>query len=579
MTSILQLIRKLRIQKLRFVGPILLPLLVASCASAPAPVVAPTPSVPSLPAVELDPSLLYDILLGEVALQRGYEDVAVDAMARVAMASKDPRAIARAARVANTNKQYSQALAIAKLWLQQVPNAAEPLSILAIAQFQLGNTQAAEKILRQQLTAGTQNLQQAYRRIASTLLQVAIDKPQPALTMMQQMVRLHAEFADAWLMLALVAERSKDPKAVLQALDQALQIQPDWENAALAKFAYLVKSSNRHAEPFIKDWLVKNPNSGKLQMAYGQYLLKNDRKPEALKAFEVAAKLQPDTVDANYAAALLSVQSERFTTAIGYLQQTLKLRPNDPMLLIMLGQSYVATQQYTKALAVFSQVKGDQAAFQAHLLSVETLLKQQKTQAALALLNQTPTNSNDQEIQLILEKDQLYRKLKDWKSTKRMLDQAIVQYPQDNRLLYAHGLAAAELRLVDQVEQDMRLLIQREPNNAQAYNSLGYTLADQTERFAEALILLRKANTLLPQDPFILDSLGWLYFRMEQTEKAVELLQQALTLRQDPEISAHLGEVLWRTGQQRKARDVWQKAYRQASDNRVLNATIKRFVP
>jgi len=427
MTPLLHLITRPRLLWL------LSALLLAACAGTPPAPKAPTPAPkPVLPAVVLDQSLLYDILLGEVALQRGYEDVAVDAMARVAMASKDPRAVARAARVALRNKQYSQALSIARLWRQQAPKSPEPLGIIAVSQLQLGRIDAAEKTL----------------------------------------------------------------------LEQALRVRPDWEDAALGKFSHLVRYRSKEAEPFITDWLNQHPDSAKIQMAFGHYLLKKNRKKAALQAFERAVKVQPDDADANYAAALLSFQTRQFTVAIDYLQQTLRLRSNDPMLQIMLGQSYAAEKKYQPAMQIFSQVKGDKPAFQARLLSAEVLLDQKKPAQAMALLNQTTTSSNSQEIQLILEKDQLFRKLKDWQSTKKMLDKAIAQHPKDNRLLYARGLAAAELHLVDLVERDMRLLIRREPNNAQAYNSLGYTLADQTDRYTEALELLKKANTLLPQDPF-----------------------------------------------------------------------------
>jgi len=572
MTSILHLIALPRL------ALALLTLLLASCVSTPPPVVPVTPPAPALPAIKLDQSLLYDFLLGEMALQRGYDDIAVDAMARVAMASRDPRAVSRAAQVANARKKYSQALVIANLWLKLAPDAAEPLGIIAVAQLQLGHRKVAEKALRTQLEKGRSNLKLAYRKLAAVMLQVAVDQPALAIAVMTKLVALHPKSADAWLMLALVAERAKDRTAIMYALDQALVVRPDWEDAALAKFSQLSQAKNPDAEKFIKDWLISYPNSGQVQTTYGQYLLKKDRKTAALQAFEVAARLLPNNLDAHYAAALLSFQTKKFATATVHLQQALKLHPNDPMLQIMLGQSYASLQQYPQALEIFSAVKGDKPSFQARLLSSEVLIRQGKTTQALELLSQTLTSSPDQEIQLILEKNQLFRKLKDWKSSKVMLDKAILRYPEDNRLLTAHGLAAAELHMVDQVEQDMRLLIKREPNNAQAYNSLGYTLADQTDRYAEALILLQKANTLSPQDPFILDSLGWLYFRMDQTDKAVDFLQQALTLRQDPEISAHLGEVLWSIGQQRKARDIWQKAYRQASDNSVLNATIKRFI-
>ena len=138
-------------------------------------------------------------------------------------------------------------------------------------------------------------------------------------------------------------------------------------------------------------------------------------------------------------------------------------------------------------------------------------------------------------------------------------------------------MVAEKISKLDIVEQDLRKLIQLKPDYAHAYNALGYTLADRTSRFEEAQTLLKKALKLSPEDPFIMDSMGWLLHRMGQQEKAVEQLKRAYGIRPDPEIAAHLGEVLWTQGKREEAKKLWQGALSGSPQNEVLLDVLKKF--
>ncbi|MBR42001.1 MAG: hypothetical protein CL387_03055 [Acidiferrobacter sp.] len=123
----------------------------------------------------------------------------------------------------------------------------------------------------------------------------------------------------------------------------------------------------------------------------------------------------------------------------------------------------------------------------------------------------------------------------------------------------------------------MRRLIEIDPDNAHAYNALGYTLADKTDRLGEALELIEKALSLLPGDPFILDSLGWVHFRRGDLDLALEYLQLAMDQRPDAEIAAHLGEVLWQLGNKEQAIAAWQDGSQTDPDNPVLKDTMRKY--
>ena len=138
-------------------------------------------------------------------------------------------------------------------------------------------------------------------------------------------------------------------------------------------------------------------------------------------------------------------------------------------------------------------------------------------------------------------------------------------------------------RVVDdrlqQAEADFRAVLKQDPDNARTLNALGYTLADRTDRYDEALALIEKALAQTPDDPAVIDSMGWVMFRLGRLQEAREYLQRAYDMTGDGEIAAHLGEVLWVMGDREAARALWEKARETAPDNPVLKDTLRRFVP
>ena len=157
-------------------------------------------------------------------------------------------------------------------------------------------------------------------------------------------------------------------------------------------------------------------------------------------------------------------------------------------------------------------------------------------------------------------------------------DAALAEY-YDTELLYTRAMLAEKMDALDILERDLRAIIEEEPENAQALNALGYTLADRTERYQEAHDLIRRALELSPADFYILDSMGWVLYRLGRFEEAISYLRQARELRDDPEVAAHLAEVLWVTGDRDGARDVWESALRTTPGDAILLDVIERLAP
>jgi len=182
-------------------------------------------------------------------------------------------------------------------------------------------------------------------------------------------------------------------------------------------------------------------------------------------------------------------------------------------------------------------------------------------------------------VQLLIGEAQLLREAGKLADAHAVLAAGLEAQPDQPDLLYETALLAEKLGRTDELETRLRRLIELRPDHAHALNALAYSLAERNERLDEASALLDRALQLAPNDPFILDSKGWVLFRQGASQAALEVLKTAFGIRPDPEIAAHLGEVLWTLGRQAEARTTWDRARRDFPANEALTETIKRFQP
>jgi tetratricopeptide (TPR) repeat protein len=180
-------------------------------------------------------------------------------------------------------------------------------------------------------------------------------------------------------------------------------------------------------------------------------------------------------------------------------------------------------------------------------------------------------------VQLILAEAQLLRDAQAYKEAFDLLGKALERLPNYTDLLYDHAMLAEKVERLDVLEQNLRKVIQLKPDHAHAYNALGYTLADHNDRLGEAKNYIEKALKLSPDDPFIMDSMGWVEYRLGNLDEGISFLRKAFGVQPDPEIAAHLGEVLWAQGKRDEALKVWRESLKENPDNQLLNDTFKKF--
>jgi tetratricopeptide (TPR) repeat protein len=290
-------------------------------------------------------------------------------------------------------------------------------------------------------------------------------------------------------------------------------------------------------------------------------------------------KLSPDNTDAIYSLALLELETGQLESGEQHLKQLLEVEDKQQSVYYYLGYAAQQRGDVEAALKWYGKVEEGEYWTQARLRMAKILAGQGRLDEVRKEMQELRRNNPENAVDYYLIEGQVLSDLAMYQEAYALYAEALESNPQDEDLLYAQALVAEQLDRVDVAEQYMRQILEQDPDNVRTLNALGYTLADRTERYAEARQLIEKAYAQKPDDPAIIDSMGWVQYRLGNLEEARRYLQQAYDMTGDGEIGAHLGEVMWMQGDQAGARRVWQESLKSAPDNPVIKEVINRFTP
>ena len=519
---------------------------------------------------------VYEFLVAELAAQRGDTEGALAIFHRLARELKDPAIARRAVETAIRARAFGPALESATLLLELEPESSLAREIIAALLANEGDLAKAKDRLGL-LLAKNPNRGPIVMQL-SNLLAKFPDKA-ATLAATQSIVEPYMRTPEAHYAIGVAALIAGQVDLAAKEADQALAIQPAWEQGAILKAQVLRKSSPSDVLPFYQQFVAAHPKSQEVRMQLGRELAAERKLAEAREQFREAEKLTKSDPQAAYAIGLLSLQLEEYLEAQVAFTRALKQGYREPTSIYLgLGQAAEGLKRYEEAIGWYQKVEaGDWVRAQ---LKIATLIaRQQGLAAGREYLQRIEARTEDDNIQMIQVEAQLLRDAKAWNETYEMLSHAVAKYPNSFELLYDRAMAAERIDRLDVLEADLRKVIKMKPDYAHAYNALGYTLADKTKRLNEAKDLIEKAYKLQPDDPFILDSLGWVYFRMGQTQEAIKHLQTAYGQRPDPEIAAHYGEVLWSAGNHDEARKVWNAALSENPNHETLLAVMAKHQP
>ncbi|MDO9226809.1 MAG: tetratricopeptide repeat protein [Pseudomonadota bacterium] len=563
-----------------------LPLLFAAIslsACAQSPVVVkpmPVPVAPKPASEGLTSQVLYQILLGEIASQRGELRLSAEAYADLASKTRDVRVAQRAVELARYAHQPALALRGAQLWRELEPGSVKAIQTLASMLLASGRVKEARPHLEAWLKLGPSA--EVFTQFHALLARQK-DK-QAALDLVAELAVSYPALPEAHFAVAQVALQANHMRRALVALDEALRLRPQWETAVLLKAQVLSQQDGEGAaQAFLTTYLQANPGAREVRLAYAKSLARGGRFVESRVEFERLARDAPDDPEAHFTLGLVAMQTNDLASARGALLKSLELgHPDGDTVRYYLGQLEEADKQFETALTWYRQVGDSRHGFDAQLRVAAVLSRLGRLREAREWLAGLKTEDDAQRIQVAQSEAVMLRAAKNYPAVFEVLSRALEKMPDSQELLYDRAMAAEKIDRLDLLEQDLRRLIKLKPDHAHAYNALGYTLADRTNRLPEAVELLSQALKLAPEDPFILDSMGWALFKLKRLPEAVDHLRRAYKGKTDPEIAAHLGEALWAKngkGDRDEARRVWQSSLKLHPDNENLREVVSRLKP
>jgi tetratricopeptide (TPR) repeat protein len=531
---------------------------------------------PELPAQELTQELLLEFLLAEVAGQRGNAAVAAQTYTELAKQTRDPRIARRATEIAVFARMNALAVESAKIWREADPRSQRALQVLTGLLVNAGRLEEAEPHLKALLASEGANVANAFAQLGR-MLGGAQDK-EAALRVMQKLAQGFGEVPQAHYAVAQAAANAGERELALKEVRTARELRPDWDAAVLLEAQLLQKTSGAEALASLSGYLQKYPNAREVRLSYARMLVSEKRFVAARSEFQKLLDDFPGNADVVYAVALLSVQLNDYALAEVNLRRLLDMDYRDKDgIRLYLGQIAEERNRYDEAPKWYGSVPEGEQYLPAQIRYAQALAKQGKLAEARGHLQKLEPPGGQQRVQLILAESQLLRDASREKEAFEFVGKALDAQPEQPELLYDYAMLAERIDRVDLLESSLRKLIKIRPDYAHAYNALGYSLAERNMRLAEARELIEQALKLAPNDSFIIDSMGWVLYRMGNHAEALTWLRKAFAERPDPEIAAHLGEVLWVTGERGEAEKVWREAVERNPKNEALTKTIQRL--
>lgn len=523
-------------------------------------------------------NVMYDVMLAEIAADRGDLDTAADYYYHAAVVSRDPDIAERAAKVANFVKKEEKALEAALIWREGKPDSTEASQLITVLYLRTGKYELARTEL-DKILAETEadRLGGAFLQIGA-LFQREVPS-QEMFTLMSHYLTLYPDVPEVSYVAATSAVAIDDNEKALEWINMALKKDSSWDDAVLLRSQILASLDRQdEAMDYLRGFLERHPTENRVRMAYARLLINAKKLEEARNQFELLAVKLPENEDVLFALAMLSIEFSDYDEAEGYLMQLVDMGKQTPQISYYLGQIAEQQKNDEAALDWYSKVPEGEFYLDAQLRIAMVLARAKSVEEALTHLHNIPVSSPQEERERLLLEGNLLRDAGRYEEAYELYSDALEDDPEDVNLLFGRSLVSERLGDVDDAIKDLRFIVSKHPDNAAYLNALGYTLADRTDKHEEALELLQKAIDLKPNDPAIVDSMGWIQYRMGNLEVALEYLQRSLDLHFDAEVAAHLGEVLWKLGRLDEAREIWNKAAESQGDNPVLQKTMKRFL-
>jgi tetratricopeptide (TPR) repeat protein len=525
----------------------------------------------------LENPLLYNVMIAEIAGHRGDLKRSVDYYEQVIDVTTDLDIIRRAARIMLFAENYPAANRAVNRWLEIAPDDIEARQMATSTSLREGDVDSAVMNL-EWLLARAKDRHQGFNLIMALLERVP-DKLM-AMAAMVEMSSRYPEIIEGHIYLARLAYAAEQYETAVSAATDAIRLDDSSPDAHISLARAQIELGNTdEALKALAQLLVNEPENTELRLTYARMLMTVNRFESAIAQFEILLEDQPGNGDLLYSTALLYLQVRSYASAETKLKKLLELGEHRQEAWYYLGRLEEKRKRYDEAREWYARVDNTSLYIDAQMAAARVQGKAGGLEEARERYRVLRESNPDNAVTIWLSESEMLREMEEYEAAYELLNAALSEYPDDTDLRYSRALAAERVDRIDILESDLKMVLEKEPDHAHALNALGYTLADRTKRYKEALGYISRAHELEPNDPAIIDSLGWVHYRLGNYDQAIAYLTRANEVLRDGEVAAHLGEVLWVTGNREAADALWQEALRENPDSKILLRAIKRFKP
>jgi tetratricopeptide (TPR) repeat protein len=522
-----------------------------------------------------NPDLVFRLLLAEIASQRGELNLASELFLDLAKQTDSALLAERATRLTGFTRNGTIALEASKVWNELNKDSIEAQQ--ALSEILIANNKLSEaKPILQKLLLKEKTRTSGFLYL-NTLLSHASDK-KAVLILVTDLAQPYPKLAEAHFAVAHAAWIGKDQKVYEKELAAIYQMKPDWEMPVLFKGQIIAKESPEKALNFYSDFLNKYPKSNDVRLEYAKLLTNGRKFNEAKNEFIKLVSASNSSAEITLAVGLLSIELEDYDLAEKYFLQSLKKNPKDKdQIFIYLAKIADKKNQGDAAITWLNKVGDGNHFIESKLIAAEIIAKKESIDKALVFLNTIKSDSQDEKLSIIQLKTSLLTRSNRHQEAFQLMQNEASNFAQSPEFKFDYALLADKLNKYDLMEKLLREAIKIRPDYAVAYNALGYSFADRNINLEDAKKYIELAFSISPNNHYILDSMGWLYFRLGKLDSALSFIQKAYDVQSDPEIAAHLGEILWAQGKKKEANDLLELSLQSSPDNEVLKEAFKRL--
>ena len=532
---------------------------------------------PNLPAQisEANAEFVYKFLLAEIALQRNDPNAAGHLYLDLAKLTKNSLLAQNAAQLGSMVRNGRLALDAADVWSKLDPKSADAQKVLAEMYIASGNLAKARPIVKKILESeeskgdGFLYLNNILSRVENktNALRFIVDiaKPYP------NMVEAHFAVAHTAHMAGNETIRDRELK-IVDSLD------PKWETSILFKGAILFQQDPNQAIDEYKKFINKNPKSNSVRLELAKALVQTEKYAEAKQHFEQLVNSPLASSDLSLTVALLALESGDDLVAEKYLKQALERKhPNPDQIYMYLARIYAQREDLANVLNWVEKISAGPMFVDSRIFAAQSIRAKNGVSDAINYLDQFKSLDRQEKLKFLQLKTSFLYNDNQYQQALNLMLLEEEKYNDSAEFYFDFGLLYEKNKDFESMEKHLKKAISLKPDYAIAYNALGYSYADRNIKLDDAKKYIEIALSIDPQNHYILDSMGWVYFRLGNYDIAYEFITKAYTIQEDPEIAAHLGEVLWKQGKQNEAISIWQSSLEKFPENLILIETKNRL--